>query len=162
MKNRDKMRLPCPDCSGDLVLIRKPKKWKGPSKWAYACENRSKGCRATCTAHPDGSPAAVPAPRAVRKARSEAHVAFDVLWQENCPIKRQVRFRNICYAYIADKMVIPYEECHIGMMGIERLKEFTRISKETSAADVWRWAQEVENRNGPITREDREQFCPTG
>lgn len=57
-----------------------------------------------------------------RKARMAAHEAFDHLWRGG-PMAR-----GDAYAWLAEAMGLPPEECHIGMMTAAQAKEAARLS----------------------------------
>jgi Protein of unknown function (DUF3268). len=55
------------------------------------------------------TPLGTPANSALRKARSKAHAAFDPLWRSG------EMTRSAAYAWLAEKMGIPKDLCHIAM-----------------------------------------------
>ena len=101
---------------GEAIYPNRPDLWKhgAEDKWWWLC-----GCGAYVGIHrgtlkPLGSPAG----KATWDARSQAHAAFDPLWQrkmrkEGC---KQHVARNKGYKWLADKLGIDRKDCHIGMM----------------------------------------------
>jgi len=67
----------------------------------------------------------------LRYHKSEAHRHFDPLWRhkmerEGCS-KRQAR--KAAYAWLAEQLGIPKEECHIGMFGVPQCREVVRVCR---------------------------------
>ena len=64
--------LKCPDCGAPMHIDFKPRWWKreqrNSSPFVYLCQNYNEGCRGLMSAHQDGKPHGVPAPRATRQA----------------------------------------------------------------------------------------------
>ena len=79
-------------------------------------------CEAWVGVHPGTTkPLGTLANAKLRKARRRAHEAFDPLWQAQLrrkPIQRWEARRN-WYQWLSHKLNIPFDDCHIGMMGIE-------------------------------------------
>lgn len=74
----------------------------------YGCE--AGGCRGSHGAHPDGSPVGVPADARTKKARMDAHDAFDRIW------KHDRMTRSAAYAWMADALGVSPDEAHIGKL----------------------------------------------
>jgi len=90
----------CPDCGAPMAQRCST---YGPF---WGC-SRYPACRATHGAHPDGSPLGVPANSATKRARIEAHAAFDLLWRTG-RMKR-----NEAYRWLAEQLGIERRACHI-------------------------------------------------
>jgi hypothetical protein len=75
---------------------------------AYRCGRD--GCGGAHGAHPDGSPLGDPADLRTRRARTEAHDAFDRLWRYG-PLSR-----SEAYGWMAGVLGVPREEAHIGRL----------------------------------------------
>lgn len=104
--------LTCPDCGAAMSLV--PNRYK-PGAMHYACEN---GC---CThgAHPDGRPLGVPADKATRLARMEAHRQFDRLWRyADSPMTRKK-----AYLWLKRQTNMTRVEAHIGRFTIEQCEQ---------------------------------------
>lgn len=84
------------------------KPFYGCTRWSDA------GCRGTHGAHPDGSPMGVPATLATKRARMEAHAAFDKLWKDG-RMKRRA-----AYLWMQRAMNLPEELAHIGMFDADQ------------------------------------------
>lgn len=143
--------LQCPEegCDGTLGLRESR---HGPF---YGC-NRYPECKATHGAHPDGSPLGVPADERTRKARMRAHREFDRLWK-NAPqfysiqeeqgtpergraiqrIQRAARPR--AYRWLADRLSMDVDDCHVGMMDEFTCELVVRLCRGVTAADVRKW-----------------------
>jgi len=107
----------CPYCSGEAVLT------KGASLYGslnpmskrnfwvcWRCDARV-GTHPTDDAHgQDGTvPLGVLANKELRERRVEAHNAFDILW------KKGKLSRAAAYAFLASRLGISKEDCHIGL-----------------------------------------------
>ncbi len=55
----------------------------------------------------------------LRKVRTQAHAAFDPLWDMQLTEVGPVMKRKEAYAWLARELGIPVEECHIGMFNVE-------------------------------------------
>lgn len=67
-------------------------------------------CNAWVGCHRDGRPLGTLADAATREARQRAHAAFDPLWKSS----DDRRARSRAYRWLAGKLRIRVEECHIG------------------------------------------------
>lgn len=108
-----------PHRRGDEWLAKKPFYCCGP-------------CQAWVGCHPGTTNALGRLANAeLRKAKSDAHAAFDPLWK-----KKQAqtgggkgRARNAGYDWLADQLGIPREDCHIGMMDVDLCKRVVEVCK---------------------------------
>lgn len=56
----------------------------------------------------------------LREAKKAAHAAFDPIWRAKMTNQySKFRARNEAYAWLAQALGIPREDCHIGMMDVE-------------------------------------------
>jgi hypothetical protein len=109
-------------CTGADLYPHRPGLHK---KSFYRCQ-----CGAYCGCHPGTTQAlGFPCGAATRKARSEAHAAFDPLW------KSGQMSRSGAYKWLAAAIGIDRKDCHIGMMSRERaLAVVAAVSARTRAA----------------------------
>lgn len=69
-------------------------------------------CGARCGTHKQtGKPLGVPVGPETRRARQDAHRAFDRLWKDNGPMTR-----SQAYKWLAKEMGLNKDQCHIGRM----------------------------------------------
>lgn len=95
----------------------------------------------------------------LRQAKIEAHRVFDPLWrgapdlytlpEEGPERKKAIRriqraARNRAYAWLAEQMGIPKNECHIGWMDLERCREAERICRDACPELIREWAKSAE------------------
>lgn len=81
-----------------------------PSEWVYLC----RGCGSRIGVHKGTRiPLGMLADAETRKARIEAHQAFDALWMQG----HVGRFKG--YAWLAMKLGIEHSMCHLGWMDAE-------------------------------------------
>ena len=120
--------LTCPECGGTMVL---KESQYGP---LYGC-TRWPDCDCSHGAHPNGDPLGVPANKATRLARMEAHDAFDVMRLATG------RNRSDAYRWLQDQMGMTREQCHMGKFDIDICKLVVEVCERASAAkgfiDPW-------------------------
>lgn len=58
----------------------------------------------------------------LRKAKNEAHKAFDIIWSQN------YMTRTEAYEWLSDELDIDPEYCHIGMFNVATCKKVTEAS----------------------------------
>jgi ssDNA-binding Zn-finger/Zn-ribbon topoisomerase 1 len=79
----------------------------------YGCAGWPR-CSAKVGAHTDGRPMGVAGDSETRTARRRAHSAFDKLW------RKHGWSRSAAYRWLADRLGIPYTQCHIGLFDAPR------------------------------------------
>ncbi len=114
----------CPECGADMIL--RPSRF-GPF---YGCE-RYPGCGATHGAHKaNGEPLGKPANKETKLARMAAPAAFDPVWKEHgAP-------RGAAYGWLAGRLGIPTERCHVGEFDKETCGRVSAIMAETTPAEA--------------------------
>lgn len=117
-KRGPKDDLKCPECGADLVFRERGK--YGPF---YGCSKWPK-CGGAHSAHVDGTPMGVPADQATRTKRREAHNSFDSL-----RIKL-VWSRRYSYEWLAKRMNLSAEQCHIGRFSIAQCEQAINICEK--------------------------------
>lgn len=90
-----------------------------------------------------------PAGPETRKARGYVHAVLDPLWRDAPAlypadakpygIRRVARLR--CYEWLADQMGLTADECHTGMFTIEQCRQAYRLLRNTTYADIRKWAK---------------------
>lgn len=63
----------------------------------------------------------------LRKAKQEAHAAFDPLW------KSRTMTRKLAYQWLADAMGISFDNCHIGMFDVDGCRAVVAAVKARAA-----------------------------
>ena len=81
---------------------------------------------------PNGEPLGVPADERTKRARIKAHSAFDALW------KRKDMRRNDAYEWLACRLGLKRDDCHVGMFDFDMCQKVIEICSEV----------ESETRNG--------------
>lgn len=140
--------LPCPDCTGRLLLQ------DTRFGLAYLCENWP-ACKGSHGAHPDGRPMGTPASKDTKLARIRAHAAFDAIWQrpwehvadyasadENARRYIEKAARNRAYAWLRDRMGMTRDECHIGLFGIEQCERVVELCRGVTPFIIRQWHKE--------------------
>lgn len=118
-----KYDLKCGDC-GSLMACRPNKEGKP----FYGC-SRYPECRGTHGALPDGRPVGIPADKATRKARIEAHKFFDMLWKaEDGKAPRMTR--NKAYSCLRKKMKMSETEAHFGKFDLKTCQKVVAVVKK--------------------------------
>ena len=116
--------LPCLECGSASHTL-----WNGRraypnrpdlfSKLFWFCE-----CGAFVGCHPGGKkPLGAPAGKATKRARMEAHEAFDRLW------KGKQMGRSEAYRWLAGQLGIEPRECHIGHMTAALARRTVEVSR---------------------------------
>lgn len=72
----------------------------------------------------------------LREWKKKAHAAFDPLWERKLEIRRaergrypKGRARGSGYKWLAERLGISREDCHIGMFDVEQCKRVVQICK---------------------------------
>lgn len=121
--------LECPDCkeAGEVVFMvfREVSKF-GPF---YGCP-RYPSCKASHGAHPDGAPLGVPANKATKAARVEAHAWFDRLWKG----KDGLMNRRAAYSWMQEAMGMTPEQAHIGNFDVPTCARLVELVKKQLVA----------------------------
>ncbi|GAF98235.1 unnamed protein product [marine sediment metagenome] len=115
-------RIECPECGADMVL-RKSKygKFYGCSRWPE--------CDATHGADGDGRPLGIPADKATRRARQQAHTAFDGLWRGS----EATRSRAKAYKWLQGVLGLSPDECHIANLDREACGRVVEACREQAS-----------------------------
>ena len=115
----------CPYCgnrselvTGAVIYPHRPDLF---SKWFYQCApcNAYVGCHQTGNGK---SPLGRLANAELRKAKSDAHAAFDPLWRSGNMSRHQA------YKFLAREMGIPPSSAHIGLFDVAQCKRVVNIA----------------------------------
>jgi len=110
--------LKCPECEAMLIL-----RVEGKFGPFYGCSKWPK-CAGAHSAHKDGTPVGIPANQATRAKRREAHNSFDSLRIE------LVWSRQYSYKWLAEKMGLSAEQCHIGRFNIAQCEQVINVCEK--------------------------------
>jgi len=118
------VKVICPYCNSEAVLVTGaviyPHRTDLYNKYFYRCEP----CEAYVGCHLNTQvPLGRLANAELRKAKLEAHNAFDPLW------KSRKLTRTAAYAWLAEKLGIKVADCHIGMFDIPTCLLVVQICK---------------------------------
>lgn len=106
----------CGECGSESEYVRGDSIYRRRPDLAHLWFWRCQKCGAYCGCHPGGNrPLGTPAGPKTREARSAAHRVFDPLWRS----LRSKSGRSTGYAWLAFKLGLEREACHIGMMSAE-------------------------------------------
>jgi hypothetical protein len=124
--------LSCPEegCTGTLK-----RRWSSKfDRYFYGCSQwHITKCNGAIGCHSDGSPLGTPASQKTRKARIDAHTAFDILWQDN-----YFESRSKAYKWLASVMFLKeihmaeleYEDClRVKTLCVNRLNQMNPVDK---------------------------------
>ena len=71
----------------------------------------------------------------LRKAKQDAHAAFDPIWQDLVANgMSRSRARSQAYAWLADALAIPARECHIGLFDETMCRRVVAVCAERRSA----------------------------
>lgn len=119
----------CPYCGSTSVLKKDSsviyRKNYGP---VYLCANYP-SCDAYVGCHPrTTTPLGRLADRELRAAKKNAHAHFDPLWQAKIQLGASKKdARTAGYAWLAERMCMSPDRCHIGMFNVEECERVVRI-----------------------------------
>ena len=119
------VKVTCPYCGdtatlsgGDVIYPHRPDLHH---KKFYRCEL----CDAYVGCHPGTiTPLGRLANAELRKAKTQAHAAFDPLW------KTGYMSRSAAYAWLAKCLKLPPEQCHIGMFDVATCEIVVGLSRK--------------------------------
>lgn len=119
--------ISCQYCNQPAQLLRGSELHRGrddlSEQFFWVC----RPCDAWVGCHPRSDrPLGTLAQLSLRRWRSRAHELFDPLWRRE-PKKRSQRYR-----WLADRLGIHPDQCHIGMFTIEQCKKVVEICKQAS------------------------------
>lgn len=118
----------CPYCNNPAEIVQGDKIYPHRkdlySKNFYLCApcGAYVGCHGRTT-----QPLGRLADRALRSAKSAAHRAFDPIW------KSGELNRGQAYKWLAERMELPSERCHIGMFDVSQCKRVVELCGENNA-----------------------------
>lgn len=122
----------CPYCKDTALLVTGKKvypKEEHKALWKknfWVCPD----CDSRVGCHKDSTkPLGRLANRELRKARTDAHNAFDPLWKE------KKMSRKKAYGWLSKKLKVPLEKCHIGMFGLDKCKEVINVCAKEKEED---------------------------
>ena len=130
----DPVPCPCTECGRNAEMVGGERIYPHRADLAvkkfYLCE-----CGAYVGTHPGTcQPLGTPANSVTRRARNEAHAHFDALYKEvgrRTPDKGSPRKRG--YRWLAERMEMTVDECHIGMMTAAQATRVVEICKPQMA-----------------------------
>lgn len=132
------LQVTCPYCRDAAKLVDGraiyPHRPDLSSKQFWQCKpcGAYVGCHAAGVGQGDGTkPLGRLADAELRKAKKDAHFAFDGLWL-NSPNRR--RARGAAYAWLADAMGLTADECHIGEMDAQQCRRVFQLVLARKAA----------------------------
>lgn len=121
------MKVTCPYCGKDAIKVTGdhiyPHRKDLYAKRFFVCDP----CDAYVGCHPNGAPLGRLADKALRKAKTEAHAAFDPSW------KSGYMSRTKAYRWLADQLGIQARDCHIGQFDVAmcmKVVEVCALSEE--------------------------------
>lgn len=113
--------------AGDVVY---PGRHDLASRWYWRCE-----CGARCGVHPNLKPMGSPAGAETRRARMDAHAAFDPMWQKRARISKLTvkQARGAGYKWLAAQLGIDRKDCHIAEMDAAMARRVVEICRKAKA-----------------------------
>jgi hypothetical protein len=113
----------CPNCGGEVQLLGNERVYGRPyGEWPYAYKCMDRACNSYVGLHPfTAIPLGTLANPRTRKARTDAKAVFNPLWQTG------KRTRSEAYAWLASKLGIPVEECHVGWFDVKQCEKVVEV-----------------------------------
>lgn len=124
--------LICADC-GEAMVLR-----SGQFGPFYGCTGFPR-CKGAIGARDDGQPIGTPATQETRTARREAHRVFDRLWNGERDHRRTRR--TLAYAWLADKLQLDPNDCHIGLFDLDTCNQVIALSAKMDRKKLLAWAR---------------------
>jgi len=122
----------CPYCNSDVIYVDSIKIYRKSHGMIYLCSDYPL-CMSWVGVHSGTNyPLGRLANNELRKLKSEVHSWFDPIWKYLIKHKNQSKYkaRNSTYQWLAFKMNIDIDDCHIGMFDVKQCKEAIIIIKE--------------------------------
>ncbi len=135
-----KVAPPCAECpdggnveivGGEAVYPHRSDLWAyldGAKRWWWRCS-----CGAYVGVHKGTiNPLGTPAGRETRRAREEAHAAFDPMWQKRQRLSglSKTKARGRGYKWLAAQLGIAAKDCHIGHMDADTARRVVEICRD--------------------------------
>lgn len=119
----------CPYCNRESELVTGeriyPHRRDLHKKHFYLCE----ACDAYVGCHPGSKrPLGRLADSVLREWKQKVHAVLDPLWRQHHMT------RKAAYSYLADRMGIRKQDCHIGMFDVEQCQQAVRILRQEALA----------------------------
>ena len=105
----------CSYCEGRAKLVNGSALFPDIKELYFKNFWRCEPCKAHVGCHPGtDKPLGTLATQRLRRLRHTVHLRFDKRWK-NGRLKKRRRKRSEAYVWLAEKLEIPIEQCHIGM-----------------------------------------------
>ena len=112
----------CPECGKQGRLVDSKIVYSQSYGWIWYCNCVEGGIYVGC--HRDGTlPLGTMANESLRKLRKQAHAAIDPVWKDGSMTRTEV------YGWLASRMSISVEECHIAMFDEEQCEMALRLAR---------------------------------
>lgn len=123
--------MKCPYCKSDVNLVDSYLIYRRSYGRAWLCSQFPK-CDSYVGCHPGtDKPLGRLANAELRKAKMEAHKAFDALWKRKMERDKcsQRVARSAGYKWLAQQLSIEINECHIAMFDLDKCKKVLEVCK---------------------------------
>lgn len=113
----------CPHCQSEVARVNNKEIYgRQFGEWPFAYKCVSAECDSYVGIHPKTDiPIGTLATKPMRAARKAAKAAFAPLWE------KQGMDKDAAYAWLAEKMGIPFEQTHVGWFGVEQCNRVIEI-----------------------------------
>ena len=113
----------CNYCKERAELVRGSALFPGAKELYYHKFWRCAPCKAHVGCHPGtDEPLGTLATQRLRRLRHTVHLRFDDRWK-NGRLRKRRKKRSEAYVWLAEKLEIPVEQCHIGMFDEKCVKK---------------------------------------
>lgn len=141
--------MKCSYCNGDAMRVTGREIYPHRADLYAKQFFRCLPCLAWVGCHPDGRPMGRLADAELRLEKQKTHALFDPLWQQaprmyggsNGKVKQVARIR--AYEWLAARMGIPIDECHVGMFDVALCQRAQELIRELSPTpeSIRAWAK---------------------
>lgn len=122
--------LICPYCSSETEYTDSLEVYSKSYGMIYIC----KPCDAWVGTHKGDPTQALGrvANAELRELKTQVHKLFDPLWEKAVKVRgwSKQKARSSAYSWLAKRMLLPVEQCHIGMFDIERCQKAIKILQQ--------------------------------
>jgi hypothetical protein len=117
-----KLSSKCPYCGGTVSKTSNANLYDREygNGMCYMCDT----CEASVGCYDDGTPLGRLADKELKDLKMQAHAKFDPLWKDGSMKRKDA------YKWLANKLRIRVEDCHIGYFGKDALLKVIEITEE--------------------------------
>lgn len=139
-RKRKPIKVPCcPYCGKQAVCRDDSVLYAKSYGWIWVCQDYPK-CDSYVGCHKGTKqPLGRMANKTLRALKIKVHRVFDPLW------KSRTMSRSEAYRWLADQLMIPFNQCHIGMFDEQTCRDAVRLCRHSPEKRIARYADAAIN-----------------